>query len=288
MIHMKIGWIGAGKTGVSLGRYFCEHQIPIAGYYSKSIASAQEAAKITGSKWFTKLQELVECSDILFVTTTDSAISEIWAQLRDLPIENKILCHCSGSLSSGIFSERQKRNAYGYSVHPLLAIHDKYTGHTLLRDAVFTIEGDPEHLSDVTSLFAKTGNPVQVIDSAYKTLYHCAAVTVSNHVLALLDCGIEMLTACGFSREQALAALTPLVHHNVETALRQDVVPSLTGPVERGDVETVAAHLACLSSQRSQQQLYRLLADRLADIARVKHPGRDDSEMRKMLGGLFL
>lgn len=285
---MKIGLIGAGKVGFSLGRYFCEHQVPVTGYYSRSTASAQEAANFTGTAWFSRLQDLVQCSDILFVTTSDSGIPQVWAQLKNLPIENKIICHCSGSLSSGIFSEIQKRNAFGYSVHPLLAIHSRETGYQLLQNAVITIEGDAERLEAVVSLFRQLGNQVQTLSQEQKTLYHCAAVTVSNHVLALLDCGITMLEQCGFDRQQALAALTPLIRGNVETALRLDVPAALTGPVERCDTETVSNHLRCLEGQPSQQAIYRLLANRLVDIASVNHPQRDYSELRKMLGDLFL
>ena len=288
VVEMKIGLIGAGKVGFSLGRYFCENQIPVTGYCSRSSDSAREAANFTGTAWFTELQDLVERSDILFVTTSDAAIDDVWAQLQNLPIENKIICHCSGSLSSGIFSEIQKRKAYGYSVHPLLAISSKETGYQLMQDAVFAIEGDDEDLETMVSLFRRLGNPVQTISKEQKTLYHCAAVTVSNHVLALLDSGISMLMQCGFDRDAARNALAPLIRGNVESALRNDVVQSLTGPVERCDQETVSGHLQSLSDQPEQQMLYGLLAKRLTDIASVKHPQRDYSELRTMLGDLFL
>lgn len=285
---MKIGLIGAGKVGFSLGRYFCENGIPVVGYCSRSLESAQNAADFTGTAWFEQLQDLVERSDILFVTTSDAAIADVWAQLKNLPIENKILCHCSGSLSSGIFSEIQQRNAYGYSVHPLLAISSKETGYQLMKNAVFAIEGDDAHLDTMVSLIRRLGNPVQTISKEQKTLYHCAAVTVSNHVLALLDCGIAMLMQCGFDRDAARNALAPLIRGNVESALQKDVVQSLTGPVERCDAQTVSGHLQSLKDQPQQQMLYGLLAQRLTDIASVKHPQRDYSELRKMLGDLFL
>ena len=94
---MKIGIIGAGKVGTSLGKYFCEHNIPVVGYYSKSIASAQAAADFTKTDAVSSMEDLVNASDTLFLTTGDSAISEVWKALKNLPIENKIICHCSGS-----------------------------------------------------------------------------------------------------------------------------------------------------------------------------------------------
>ena len=47
---MKIGFIGAGRVGFTLGKYFCEHGVEVAGYYSRNIQSAQEAAEFTNSQ----------------------------------------------------------------------------------------------------------------------------------------------------------------------------------------------------------------------------------------------
>jgi predicted short-subunit dehydrogenase-like oxidoreductase (DUF2520 family) len=131
------------------------------------------------------------------------------------------------------------------------------------------------------------GNEVKTISRAQKSLYHCAAVTVSNHVLSLLDCGIEMLCRCGFDRGAALSVLSPLILGNVKSALERDIPSSLTGPVERCDTVTIASHLHSLSFSQEQQTLYRLLALHLVDIASENHPQRDYSELRTMLGGLF-
>ncbi|MDD5953540.1 MAG: DUF2520 domain-containing protein [Oscillospiraceae bacterium] len=168
-----------------------------------------------------------------------------------------------------------------------MAVSDRYTGYHALAKAVFTIEGDDEHLDELVALFTAMGNRVQTIDRHQKALYHCAAVTVSNHVLALLDWGVELLVRCGFAQEQALSVLSPLIRGNVEAALCRGVTDALTGPVERGDTATITNHLRALSDHPDEQLLYKLLAGRLVEVARRKHPQRDDSELRTMLGGLF-
>lgn len=284
---MKIGIIGAGKVGTSLGKYFCEHNIPVVGYYSKSIASAQAAADFTKTDAVSSMEDLVNASDTLFLTTGDSAISEVWKVLKNLPIENKIICHCSGSLSSSIFSEERPNTITRCSAHPLLSFPDRETGSKLLANAVITLEGDGSRFSEMEALWKGLGNRVQTIDQTQKALYHCAAVTVSNHVLALLDWGVALLARCGFDREQALSALSPLIRGNVDAALAQGILAALTGPVERCDTETVLEHLHSLENAPKEQQLYGLLAQRLVDLAAEKHPKRDYSELRTILGGLF-
>ena len=64
------------------------------------------------------LRHLVEDSDVLFVAIPDSAIAPMWEQLKMLPIQNKIISHFSGSLSSAVFSDIERYHAYGYSIHP--------------------------------------------------------------------------------------------------------------------------------------------------------------------------
>ena len=78
---MKTGFIGAGKVGFTLGKFFCSkgstdctessNSIKVTGYYSRNTQSAEEAAKFTGTKAFTDMGALIEASDVLFLTVPD-------------------------------------------------------------------------------------------------------------------------------------------------------------------------------------------------------------------------
>lgn len=132
---MKIGFIGAGKVGVSLGKYLTERGVRVVGYYSRTYQSALEAAKFTNTRAYDKISFLVEDSDAIFLAVPDRMISVVWEQLKLLPIENKIISHFSGSLSSAVFSDISRYHAYGYSIHPLFAINDKYNSYKELSQA---------------------------------------------------------------------------------------------------------------------------------------------------------
>ena len=89
-----------------------------------------------------------------------------------MPINNKLICHCSGSLSSEIFSDIRKYGAYGYSIHPMFAINDKYNSYKDLPNAFITIEGHKEYQGKLEQLFLSLGNKVQIIskENAQKVL----------------------------------------------------------------------------------------------------------------------
>lgn len=279
---MKIGFIGAGKVGFSLGKYFAKHNIYVTGYYSKNVNSSKEAALFTVTSYFSEIEELVKQSDIIFITTSDGAIQEVWNSIKEMSIKDKIVCHCSGSLSSDIFSNREYHNVYGYSVHPIYAFSDKYNSHLNLKEATITIEGDKKHLSTIKGLFEQLGNKVKIISRENKAIYHAASVFVSNHIISLVQTSVELLNKCGFSEQEAIDSLFPLILNNINNIGTKGVVNSLTGPVERCDIGTVAKHLNSLDDE--EKEIYRLLSKKLIKIAKKKNQHIDYSSLEKMIG----
>lgn len=280
---MKIGIIGAGRVGFSMGKYLAAHpdKATVAGYYDKSYENAAEAAKFTGTDFFRQPEEIVALSDTLFITTPDGIIEGVWDCIKEMSLTNKIICHFSGSLSSVVFSGMEETGASGCSIHPMLAFSDKYSSYKQLHNAFFTIEGDSLAVETMSGLLQACGNTVCPIDKSQKALYHTAASILSNHVVAVLDTGYRLLTECGFSREAAREATQQLVRGNVENVIRQDTVHALTGPIDRGDVLTVKKHLDALSG--SDKEMYCLLGKKLVELSRIKNPERDYSELSSLL-----
>ena len=108
---------------------FPEHKIQVTGFYSKSEDSSLAASNFTSSKQYLNLRELVDENDTIFITTPDGQIQEVWQEIKNYQIKNKLICHCSGAISSDIFSNIQDYGAYGYSVHPMFSISDKYNSY---------------------------------------------------------------------------------------------------------------------------------------------------------------
>lgn len=280
---MKIGFIGAGKVGFSLAKYFRQNNLNVIGIYSRNKLSAQEASKFIGIKNYTTIDKIVKDSDIIFLTVLDTAVLEVWNYIKKLPISNKIVCHCSGALSSYIFEGVRDLNAYAYSLHPVLAIYDKLSSYTLLKGACFTLEGSLEKLNVMQTMIEQAGNKTYIISTENKVLYHCAAVFTSNFMVALAQIGLDLLNDCGFD-EQSSSILFPLMTANIQSIVSHGTTKALTGPVERCDIETITNHLSKLTGE--EKELYILLSKKLISISKVKNPNINYQKLELIMEGI--
>lgn len=289
---MKIGFIGAGRAGTSLGKYISESEqcrakgIQVSGYSSLSETSAKWAADFTGTEYFADISAVLAASDTLVISTPDGAVMDVWESLNQYELRGKIVCHLSGSLSSDVFSNSEEVGAYAISVHPMFAFSDKESTYLKLHDAGFTLEGHPYAVKAWKAVFDVLGNDSVTIEKNVKKLYHCAASLLSNHVLAVLQTGYELLEQCGFTYEQAVAFSRSLVLGNAVNAAQKGCIASLTGPIDRNDYETVEGHLAALkdaSGNDDTEKLYRICGKKLISLAEEKNPHADYSELKKLL-----
>lgn len=275
----KVGFIGAGKVGITLGRYFAENEIPIIGFYSKTETSSKQAAYITGSKSLS-LEEVIQASNLLFITVPDFVLPEVWERVRTFNLEGKEVCHCSGSLTSFVFNDIEFKGAKGFSLHPLCAIHDLHSSYMKMEAVHFTLEG-PKSGKYLLNLLRILDNPVEHIAPENKVLYHTAAVFCSNLVIGLAKMGSDLLKDSGLSDEFALHAWRGLFERNAQNIVERGLIPSLTGPIERGDDSTVKSHLSSLHG--SHLQVYQILSQELIALAKEKHPERDFSNIEEVL-----
>ncbi len=286
---MNVGFIGAGKVGGALGRYFVAHGIPMTGYYDVHAPAAQRAAQHTATAAFPDVATLATSSDIVFLTVPDSVIAPAWHALRDAcaetgTLEGKVICHCSGCMPAHAIDDAASCGAYAASAHPLIAVSDPLMDLGVLEGAHITLEGDAEAVDALRELLANLPNPLHTIDKSDKVRYHAAAVLASNLVLAPLAAAERLMASCSFDEQDAREALEPLIWGNIDAFCTHGAVGALTGPVERNDVATVEGHLRALDAHDpATARLYRALTFALVDIAQAKHPDRDYASLAAAL-----
>lgn len=281
---MNIGFIGAGKVGFSIGKYFSVNNINVTGYYSRTFQSALEASRFTDSKAYKNLEELVQNSDTIFITTPDDSISDVWRDISCLQIKGKIICHTSGSISSKIFSNINNSGAFGYSIHPMFPFSDKFNTYKSLKNAYFSIEGSEEYLEYLCNSFQSLGNKVITIDRDKKSLYHLSNVIVSNLVLSLLNLGCSYLEDCGISSDKSIEALFPLIENNIANLKNKGFTEALTGPIERADLGTIKHHISVMKSK--DIEMYKSLSLNILQLSKKKNPERNYEELEKYLEGI--
>lgn len=278
---MRIGIIGAGKVGTTLGKYLSIHGKNVTGFYSRTHESADEAATFAETETYSSLCKLVEKSDVIFITTPDGVIHQVWGDLLHQDISNHIICHFSGSLSSHVFSGREEAGASGISMHPMYAFSDKFHSYEQFHTAYLTLEGDPEAVAVMKPMWEAIGHHVLTLKAEDKIKYHAAAAMASNEMLGLMQASLDILSECGFSEKDSMALLTPLVQGNIASMLEKGCVNALTGPVERGDAQTVRKHLQALEGSKAGK-IYQSLGSTMVELAKRRNPDRDYTPVRTL------
>lgn len=277
----RIGFIGAGRVGTTLGKYFVHRGQTVVGYTSRSQVSAKQAAQFTDTTCYENIEDFINNCNMIFLTVPDSQIEDVWHKVSKYNITGKIISHCSGAMSSKIFSDITMHGAFGYSIHPLCAVSSKEESYKTFDKVFFTVEGAADKLNNIIDWLKSMGNPVTSIDGDNKVLYHASAVFASNLVIGLFGTACSLLEECGFNKADAEMALSGLFAGNCSNIVTQGMANALTGPVDRNDINTIEKHLAVLDGDK--REIYTLLSKKLIDIAKNKNLGTDYSELIKLL-----
>lgn len=284
---MKIGFIGAGKVGFNLGKYFSEKGAQVTGYYSRHQESAIEAAEFTNTKCYDTLSELISESDAIFLTVPDGEISSVYEEISSFSISGKQIIHCSGAMTVGeAFPGIKSRGAAGFAIHPLFPFSSKYSAYKELTGVFFCLEKG-EGVQIWVDFLEKIGLRTKLLDKSMKADYHLSCSIASNLVCGLFELSKRHLNKAGFSDEEAMAAIGPLARANLENILQKGPSLALSGPVERGDGGTVKKHVDLLTDQ-IERNVYANLSLVLTDLARQKHPDKDYTNICQLLEDMEL
>lgn len=280
---MNIGFIGAGRVGCTIGRYLTDAGIAVEGYYSRTKESVDIAATFTKTRAFESMDELVKACDTIFVTTSDGAIENVWNSIKQYDLNDKVISHFSGSLSSDIFSGIEAAGAYGCSIHPMYAFSDKFTSYKQFNNVCLTMEGGGEAVRRMKSLFGeKLGHKIFTLDPKDKIKYHAAAAFASNYMVGLMQNALNLMAECGFSEKDTFELFAPLMKNNIAAMLENGTVSALTGPAERNDIGTVRKHLQALDGTDAED-VYRAVGKTIVSIAKKKNPDTDYTDLENLL-----
>ena len=278
--------IGAGLLGKTLC-HLLSNQVSLQQVVNRSAESSQRAVDFIGAGSAACMDSL-QPADIWLIATPDDAIADTGQALFESGVlrAGNIVFHCSGALGSNAL---QLTNAgiHSASVHPIHSFANPNQSITTFAGSHCAVEGDSQALEVLSSIFNSIGGLPFEIDSDRKVLYHASTVMACNYLVALLETSQQLLGASGVDPSGS-NPLEPLIRQTLDNFFSTDACSALTGPIARGDDNTVARHLAAFEEQPDSQlwqQVYRALGN--ATVAISADQGQASAESLKTIESLL-
>ena len=226
--------------------------------------------------------------NVVLLAVPDDVLAATAASLRreGRLADGAVLIHFSGLHSAAILNEGEGPKIRALSLHPLQTFADAVAGVRNLPGTPFSVEGDEDLLAFGEQLVRDMGGSPFRIRGEQKPLYHAAACVASNYMVTLAAVAGQILASCGFSEEEAVRLLNPLLQGTIRNLTALDPPRALTGPIARGDVGTVARHLEALAElPEGLREVYRILGRETVNLALRK--GSLDEERAEALRELL-
>lgn len=281
---LKINVIGAGRVGKALALLLKNTGlVAIQAVCNKTLKSAELAVQFIGQGRSVNNFSDLPPAEIYLITAPDDAISKICQQLvqtHNLPA-GAIVIHCSGLLSSDILTPTRSKNCYIASLHPVKSFADPQLNVRNFSGTYCAFEGDEEVYKIIAPMIDKMGGKIFKIDKDKKIFYHLGSVFAANYLTTIAYLADECYQKSGLSPSLAKKLVISLMTGVLINLTDKNFSAALTGPVQRGDVETIKKHLLVLEDHPDLQQIYKELGKNTLEIT------QQDEKIKKLLWDLL-
>jgi predicted short-subunit dehydrogenase-like oxidoreductase (DUF2520 family) len=262
-----IGIVGAGAVGTALGLALTRAGWPIAAVASRDPVRRERFKELVGgTRAFEEVTPLLDEVELIVLAVPDDAIGPLARTIR--LYSGQALIHTSGALGAEVLEPAMAAGTQVGSFHPLVAFADTERAVAALHGATVAVEGDDQLVALLGEMAEAIGAHAVRLAPGTKTAYHAAAVLAAGGFVALLDAIAELGRVAGLNEAGSLAVYGPLIEQTLGNARALGIRAALTGPITRGDVGTLEAHLATLAAHAPDVlPLYRAAAAREIALA---------------------
>jgi predicted short-subunit dehydrogenase-like oxidoreductase (DUF2520 family) len=265
--------VGPGRAGTTVATALVARgwtPVAVAGRATDAPSTVRVAARLGAPP--VAVADAGRDADLVIVATPDSVIADTAAALAPGLRAGALVIHLSGACALEELDKLQaaRPDVDVGSLHPLQSLPSPEVGLTRLPGSWCAVEGP----GSVERLAVSLGLRPFRIAAGRRAEYHASASIASNHFVALLGQAVRIAGAAGVPPE----ALLPLVRASVDNVDTLGAPSALTGPIARGDADTVARHLDALPPE--ERATYRALA-----LEALSLSGRDDPSLRNLLDG---
>jgi predicted short-subunit dehydrogenase-like oxidoreductase (DUF2520 family) len=264
--------IGAGRCGKTL-TYLLQHAhlVKVQGVCNSTLNSALQAVDFIGSGHaYEKIKDLPP-ADITLLTCPDDQIEKLSFELsQSIHLkDNSIVFHCSGALSSVVLKSLKDKKCYVASVHPMMSFANPSQNIANFAGTYCGLEGDKEAISILNHCFYELGAHIFPIQTDNKTLYHVAGVLSSNYLVSLAHLANECLMDSGIDKDTSKNIVLSLMRCTLDNLHQQEEFGNaLTGPIQRGDYQTIQSHLEAIPFS-NLKEIYRKLGLQALKISKL-------------------
>lgn len=247
--YRRIGIIGTGRVASAMGLVLAPHSFePLAIWGRNPTRCAAVATAIGRAIAVSDVTEIVAGCDLILLALSDDALP---GAIRDLADAGGTLSpfvfHVSGRSGAALLAPLHAKGWPTAAIHPAMTFTgDPQAEARQMVGARFAVTGATEQAHIVAhGIVAWLGGIAVDIAEEHRPLYHAALCHGANHLVTLIAGACAALAASGVDDPSAL--LAPLVQAALENALEKGMA-GLSGPLLRGDGQTIATHIASLEA----------------------------------------
>ncbi|GAB3264275.1 hypothetical protein GCM10027425_29100 [Alteromonas gracilis] len=263
----RISVIGAGRVGAVLAAALRAAGHDIVAAAGESTASRQRIADLLPGVVPAKPTAVARAADLVLLTVPDDMLGNVVTTLVGagaIGPEHTVV-HTSGRHGLAVLEPARRVGARVVAMHPAMTFTGTAVDLPRLAGCVFGVTADDADRAVAEALVADLGGVPMFVPEDKRTLYHAGLAHGANHLVTLVSQAMELLSASG--AEDPAATLRPLLRAALDNALDAGDA-ALTGPIVRGDVQTVMAHLADIAAHApSTLPSYVAMARATADRA---------------------
>jgi predicted short-subunit dehydrogenase-like oxidoreductase (DUF2520 family) len=258
----RVSIIGLGNWGSSLAR-----ALSIAGVGLHEIIVPRVRSAVGYPEWartlpVTTLDHARLDADVLWLCVPDAAIVRVirrlLKQVGKRGFKGQIVAHSSGALTAQVLDAAAHAGASVASVHPMMSFPTRTP--VPLQGVPFGVEADAASRRILNAIVRRIGGRPFAIKPASKTFYHLAGMLSSPMLVSHLAAAQEAAVQAGFSTLQSRQLIEPIARATLDNFFLRGVGKSFSGPIARGDVQTIRLHLQALQPHPILADVYRSLA----------------------------
>jgi len=273
MTHpFRVGVVGAGRVGAVLAAALGAAGHEVVAAAGESDASRLRIAELLPGVLNEKPTAVARACDLLLLTVPDDMLANVVSMLSASGAirEGQYVVHTSGRHGLAVLDPARSVGAHVVAMHPAMTFTGTSVDLERLTGCVFGLTAAPAERAVAEALVADLGGRPMWVPEEMRTLYHAGLAHGANHLVTLVSEALELLAAAG--ADDPSGTLRPLLTAALDNALAQGDL-ALTGPIVRGDVNTVRAHLADIATN-APQTLDSYIAMARATLDRVVTDGR--------------